>query len=317
MRFLTYARDGGRPRLGVALGDERLVDLLAAAPDESAFASMLDLIESGNAGLARARAVVERAQAAGASGEATFDLADVRLLAPIPQPRKNVFCVGLNYQSHVEANARALGLRPEVGDVPLFFTKTTTAVIGSGAPIHLDDRLTAKLDYEVELAIVIGKGGQWIDQADALDHVFGYTLVNDVSARDLQWRTTQMFIGKGLDTYCPVGPWIVDLDEAGDWSRFELVCRVNGEERQRDSAGAMIFSVPWIIAELSKGLTLEPGDIIATGTPGGCGYQLVPTRFLAPGDVVECSAEGLGTLVNPVVAVGSTGDRLAGVSEVS
>jgi 2-keto-4-pentenoate hydratase/2-oxohepta-3-ene-1,7-dioic acid hydratase in catechol pathway len=317
MRFLSYARDDGAPRLGVAIGDERVVDLLAAAPDEPAFASMLALIEAGCDGLARARAIIERTEATGASDAITFDLADVRLLAPIPHPRKNVFCVGLNYQSHVEANARALGLRPEVGEVPLFFTKTTTAVIGSGAAIHLDDRLTAKLDYEVELAIVIGTGGQWIDQADALDHVFGYTLVNDVSARDLQWRTTQMFIGKGLDTYCPVGPWIVDREAAGDWSRFELVCRVNGEERQRDSAGAMIFSVPWIIAELSKGLTLEPGDIIATGTPGGCGYQLVPTRFLAPGDVVECSADGLGSLVNPVEAVGAQDDPPARTAEVS
>ncbi len=314
MRFATFTRNDGRPSLGAILPDERVVDLTAAAAGDATFASMLALIEAGAAGLARAH---EMAESAATGGELALvcALADVRLLAPIPRPRKNVFCVGLNYQSHIEANALALGIRPEVGEVPLFFTKTTTAVVGTNAPIHLDARLTHMLDYEVELGVVIGEGGSWIDEADALDHVFGYTLVNDVSARDLQWRTSQMFIGKGLDTYCPIGPWIVDREEAGDPSRFELVCTVNGEERQRDTVAHLIFSVPWIIAELSKGLTLEPGDIIATGTPGGCGYQLTPPRFLAPGDVVECSAEGLGRLVNPIVGVDAMDARVGRSAE--
>jgi 2-keto-4-pentenoate hydratase/2-oxohepta-3-ene-1,7-dioic acid hydratase in catechol pathway len=266
---------------------------------------MLSFIAAGAPALDHARATADRVTAPGDATVrgATYDLGAVTLLAPIPRPIKNVFCVGLNYQSHIEANARALGIRPEVGEVPLFFTKPTSAVIGTDAPIHLDASITLKLDYEVELAVVIGVGGTWIEEADALDHVFGYTILNDVSARDLQWRTSQMFIGKGLDTYCPIGPWIVDAADAGDWSRFELTCRVNGEERQRDLAGNMIFSVPRIIAELSKGLTLEAGDIITTGTPGGCGYQLLPPQFLADGDVVECSAPGLGRLVNPVAAV--------------
>jgi len=299
MRFATFSHDDGPPRLGLILANERLLDLSADAGGDPAFASMLSLISAGSAGIARAEKASSRPDAATILGRS-----EVRLLAPIPRPPKNVFCVGLNYPSHVEANARALGIRPEVGDVPLFFSKPTTSVVGTDTPIRLDERITDKLDYEVELGIVIGKGGTWIDEDDALDHVFGYTLVNDVSARDVQWRTSQMFIGKGLDTYCPMGPWILTRAGSRDWSEFELRCRVNGEERQRDSTANLIFSVPRIIAELSKGLTLEPGDIISTGSPGGCGYQMIPPQFLKPGDFVECSAEGLGRLVNEVAATG-------------
>ena len=301
MRFATFSRDGGPPHVGLMIANERVVDLSAAATNDPTMASMVGLISAGPAAIARAEEILEKADVA-----MVLELTEVRLLAPIPRPTKNVFCVGLNYPSHVEANARALGICPEVGEVPLFFSKPPTSVIGTETPIRLDERITNKLDYEVELGIVIGKGGTWIDEADALDHVFGYTLVNDVSARDVQWRTSQMFIGKGLDTYCPMGPWIVARGGSRDWSAFELVCRVNGEERQRDSTANMIFSVPRIIAELSKGLTLEPGDIISTGSPGGCGYQMLPPQFLRSGDVVECSAEGLGGLVNAIAGIGET-----------
>lgn len=309
MRLATFSRSGGPSHLGVVLSSQRILDLTAMAPDDVTFSSMLALVDAGDSGLERVQAVVGRERSASPDvGRNVFPLREVRLQAPIPRPRKNIFCVGLNYLSHIEANARALGIRPEIGEVPLFFTKPPTAVIGPDEPIRLDERLTRKLDYEVELGVVIGKGGTWIDEADALDHIFGFTLVNDVSARDLQWRTSQMFIGKGLDTYCPIGPWIVDRAAAGDGSGFELICRVNGEERQRDSTASLIFPVPRIIAELSKGLTLDPGDIISTGTPGGCGYQLTPPRFLAAGDVLECSAEGLGRLVNPIAAWTPTGE---------
>jgi 2-keto-4-pentenoate hydratase/2-oxohepta-3-ene-1,7-dioic acid hydratase in catechol pathway len=303
MRLATFSTIDGAAHVGAVLSGDRMLDLTAFAPADPAFGSMLALIGSGADGLARASEAVAGADGltAGASTH-VVPLGSAEPLAPIPRPLKNVFCVGLNYPSHVEANARALGLRAEIAPVPHFFTKPPTAVIGSGGAIHLDARLTSKLDYEVELAIVIGRPGTWIDERDALDHVFGFTLLNDVSARDLQWRTSQMFYGKGLDTFCPIGPWIVDRAEAGDGRDIELICRVNGEERQRDSTSNMIFSVPRIIAELSKGLTLEAGDIITTGTPGGCGYQLVPPRFLQPGDVVECAAAPLGRLVNRVVA---------------
>jgi 2-keto-4-pentenoate hydratase/2-oxohepta-3-ene-1,7-dioic acid hydratase in catechol pathway len=303
MRLATFSHQDSRDRLGAMLSGERFLDLSAVGKGEPAFGSMLDFIAGGEAAAERARDLVDEAVDGGDGLDGhILPLSEVRLRAPIPRPRKNVFCVGLNYLSHVEANAQALGIRPEVGEVPLFFTKPATAVIGGGEPILLDRRLTQKLDYEVELAIVIGKGGTWIEELRAMEHVFGFTLINDVSARDLQWRTSQMFIGKGLDSFCPMGPVIVDRAEAGERADFELVCRVNGEERQRESAANLIFPVPRLIAELSKGLTLEPGDVISTGTPGGCGYQMTPARFLAVGDVVECSADGLGRLINQVAA---------------
>jgi 2-keto-4-pentenoate hydratase/2-oxohepta-3-ene-1,7-dioic acid hydratase in catechol pathway len=279
-----------------------MLDLTASSPADTAFSSMLALVAAGEPALERARELAERAADPADEVQAHVTaLRYVRLAAPVPRPPKNVFCVGLNYPSHVADNARALAIRPDVGEVPLFFTKPVSAVIGPDEAIRHDARLTAKLDYEVELGIVIGRGGDWIPEKEALDHVFGYTLLNDVSARDLQWRTSQMFIGKGLDSYCPMGPWIVDrasLDLAGG---IELTCRVNGELRQRDSTANMIFSAPRIVAELSKGLTLEPGDIISTGTPGGCGYQLSPPRFLGAGDLVDCFAAEIGHLSNPVV----------------
>jgi 2-keto-4-pentenoate hydratase/2-oxohepta-3-ene-1,7-dioic acid hydratase in catechol pathway len=306
MLFATFSRATGTERVGIVLGRDRILDLVAAAPDEPAFASMLELIAAGPPALDRARGELERIDRNGSvPADTVLQLADVRLHAPIPRPPRNVFCVGMNYRSHVEDNARALGVRAEVGDVPLFFSKPTSAVIGPGDPILLDARLTTKLDYEVELGIVIGRGGTWINEADALEHVFGYTIVNDVSARDLQWRTSQMFIGKGLDSYCPVGPWIVDPSEIAPPGRapaVDLRCLVNGELRQQDSTANLIFPVARIIAELSKGLTLEAGDIIATGTPGGCGYQLDPQHFLAVGDVVECRIDQIGSLVNRVAA---------------
>ncbi len=303
MRLATFRWDGSA-HVGAVLDDDRVVDLTGHAPDDPAFGSMVALIADQGGALARAHALVERAESNDSSAAGVISLADVELLAPIPRPTKNVFCVGLNYRSHVEANAAALGIRPDIPEVPLFFTKPPTAVIGPGASIVHDARATAKLDYEVELAIVIGHGGSWIPEADALEHVFGYTLVNDVSARDLQWRSTQMFFGKGQDTYCPVGPWIVDRVSlgAGDGSGVHIGARVNGEERQSDSTSELIFGVARIVSELSKGITLEPGDLIATGTPGGCGYQMVPPRFLEPGDVVEIWAEGIGSLKNPVRA---------------
>ena len=281
MQFATISIDGLSVHLGLVLPEARILDLTAAVPDDEAFTSMLDLIRAGDRGLERARRQLERIDADRAEASHVIGLDQVQLQAPIPRPQKNVFCVGMNYRSHVEQNARARGIRP-------------------GEPILLDKRLTRKLDWEVELGVVIGRGGTWIAESEALDHVFGFTLINDVSARDLQWRTSQMFIGKGLDSYCPIGPWVVERSETVDGSGFELICRVNAEEHQRDSTANLIFPIPRIIAELSKGLTLEPGDIIATGTPGGCGYQLTPPQFLSVGDVVECEAEGIGRLANPV-----------------
>jgi 2-keto-4-pentenoate hydratase/2-oxohepta-3-ene-1,7-dioic acid hydratase in catechol pathway len=191
--------------------------------------------------------------------------------------------VGLNFRSHVEQNAIALGQPIEIPDIPLFFSKPVTAVTGPDTPIKLDERLTSKLDWEVELTMVIGTGGTWIGEDEAKRHIFGYTIANDVSARDLQWRTSQFLYGKGQDTYCPLGPVIVTADEVPDLDDIEVELLVNGEVMQRESAGHMLFRPERVIAELSKGITLEPGDVITLGTPDGCGYQMVPPRFLKAG----------------------------------
>jgi 2-keto-4-pentenoate hydratase/2-oxohepta-3-ene-1,7-dioic acid hydratase in catechol pathway len=296
MRLATFARAGADPHLGALVEDDRIVDLTAAG--DRALVSLQSLVEAGPAALETARALA----AEGVDGH-VHALADVLLLAPFPRPRKNVYCVGLNFRSHVQQNAEALGMPFEIPDVPLFFSKPVTAVIGPDAQIALDPRLTGKLDYEVELAVVIGRGGTWIDREAAREHIFGYTLVNDISARDLQWRTSQFLYGKGLDTYCPMGPIVVTRDELPDVDEVLIELYVNGEQRQSERAGNMLFPAEVAIAELSKGITLDAGDVISLGTPGGCGYQLVPPVFLRDGDRVECRAAGIGTLTNHVAEV--------------
>lgn len=300
MKFVTFTHHSTQPHLGILVSEEQVLDLSAAA-GEPALASLLDLIDSGAPGLQLARAWADKA-ATGEAGAIVHlrPLSDVQLLAPIPRPRKNVYCVGLNYRSHVEQNAAALGQDVELPEVPLFFSKPVTAVVGPGEAIRLDPRLTSKLDYEVELAIVIGRGGQWIDTSEAMDHVFGYTIANDVSARDLQFRTSQFLYGKGQDTYCPLGPCVATTDELEDLNEIDVDLLVNGELRQSEPAGNMLFSPAEVISWLSQGITLEPGDIITLGTPGGCGYQLTPPQFLQPGDIVECRISRLGSLINPV-----------------
>ncbi|WP_019926770.1 fumarylacetoacetate hydrolase family protein [Nocardia sp. BMG111209] len=299
MRFVTFDRDGGT-HLGVHVADGDILDLTTGSGGDPVFGSLLSLLDGGPDALAQAR---KRAEAAQIGDENVCRATDVVLRSPIPRPRKNVFCVGMNYRSHVEQNARALGLPVEIPDIPLFFSKPVTAVVGPGEPIILDPRLTEKLDYEVELTMIIGRGGTWISEADAPGHIFGYTLADDVSARDLQSRTSQFFYGKGQDSYCPLGPAVVTADEIGDLAAVETELLVNGEVRQRESAGNMIFSPAAVISHLSRGITLEPGDIVTLGTPGGCGYQMTPPVFLRDGDVVECRATGIGSLVNPVTAI--------------
>jgi 2-keto-4-pentenoate hydratase/2-oxohepta-3-ene-1,7-dioic acid hydratase in catechol pathway len=289
-------------RLG-AVVDGWVVDLYRNNEETLGLSSMLALIDHGQAAVDRAAELVRQARGGQAGGPRSFPLEEVGLLAPFPMPRRNVFCVGLNFASHVEQNAAARGEPVVLPDIPLFFTKPTTAVIGTGASLRLDHRLTQQLDYEVELAVVLSNGGTWLDEADAMSHVLGFTLLNDVSARDLQWRTSQFFYGKGLDSFCPLGPAIVTLDELPAWQDLVLELSVNGELRQKEKAGNMLFSPARALAELSKGITLLPGDVVSLGTPGGCGYQLDPPRFLQPGDVVVCRTQGIGELVNDVVDV--------------
>lgn len=227
----------------------------------------------------------------------TWRIQEVRLRAPVAPPR-NVFCLGQNYREHVRESPTPR----EEPTQPVWFTKTTTAIADPDADIPIDPTLVTHLDWEVELAVVIGKGGRNIPEDRALEHVYGYTVLNDLSARNLQFsRGGQWFYGKSLDGLCPVGPVLVTREEIPDPQALELRLRVNGEERQRGSTRDMIFPVSIAIADLSRGITLLPGDVIATGTPAGVGMGMRPPRFLQDGDVVEAEVVGIGVLRNRIV----------------
>ena len=233
---------------------------------------------------------------------AVDDLSSVTLLAPVPRPLRNVFCIGKNYREHVAEFAGSgydTTASTDVPEHPIVFTKPPSAVIGTGADIDPHTALTSELDYEGELAVVIGRGGRSIRRDDAMAHVWGYTIVDDITARDLQHRHRQWFLGKGLDTTCPMGPWVVTAEEI-DVADLEVRTTVNGELRQHGRVGDLIFDIPTLIETISAGITLEPGDIISTGTPAGVGIGFDPPRFLQPGDVVAITIDEIGTLTNQV-----------------
>ncbi|HSH41667.1 MAG TPA: fumarylacetoacetate hydrolase family protein [Arenicellales bacterium] len=232
--------------------------------------------------------------------KATLPLDRIELLAPIPRPAKNIMCLGLNYADHVAETSAAAERDSKLPEHPIVFTKNVTSVTGPGSAIPFNPAASEQLDWEVELAVIIGRSGYAIDPGQAMEHVFGYTIINDVSARDLQFRHKQFFIGKSLDGACPMGPWIVTADEIADPHALSLRCDVNGVTKQESSTRHMIFDIPTIIATLSRGMTLEAGDIIATGTPDGVGFARTPPEFLKPGDEVVCEIEGIGVLRNGV-----------------
>lgn len=226
----------------------------------------------------------------------------LRLAAPVMPPR-NVICVGRNYLEHAKEGAAALGLDLKLPSVPTFFTKATTAVADPDAELHLQAGVSPQYDFEAELAVVIGERCTDVAEADALRAVFGYTCLNDVTARDLQRAHGQWFRGKSLDMTCPIGPWIVDAADIGDPQDLAISMRVNGVEKQHSSTAKMIFSIARLVAELSRGMTLLPGDVIATGTPEGVGFARTPPEFLTDGDAMEVTIENVGTLRN-VVRIG-------------
>ncbi|HZC06379.1 MAG TPA: fumarylacetoacetate hydrolase family protein [Ktedonobacterales bacterium] len=308
MRIASFRASEGGVRLGVAR-DGEMVDLAHAAATLNApeareapdiLRDMLALITSGPQALERVRQLAQRAP-----DESAIKLSGAQLLAPIPRPSKNILCVGRNYAEHAAESLRAAGEQAPVGQQrPNIFTKAVTTVIGPHDDIPLDASVTQKLDWEVELAVVIGSAGRHIRREDALSHVFGYTVLNDLSARDLQHAPgLQWFTGKSLDGSCPMGPWIVTADEIPDPTTLHLTLTVNGAIKQADTTAHMIFDVPTIIASLSEVMTLEPGDIIATGTPAGVGHARVPQEYLKPGDVMETAIDAIGALRNNVVAV--------------
>lgn len=282
MRFVNIERRGyGEP--GVISGDE-IIGVKGAG-----FHDLLSVIAGGAECIDRvSRWIVNP------PGGERLDVATTRLLAPIPRPPK-IVCIGLNYRDHAAESNMAI---PET---PTVFSKYPTSVIGPGQPIVLPKNST-KPDYEAEFAVVIGKGGRHIPEAHWRDHVFGYTIINDVSARDFQMATSQWMIGKTFDTFCPMGPAIVTADEIPDPHRLGISLSIGAETLQDSNTSNLIFDVPKIIAYLSSVFTLEPGDVIATGTPAGVGFARKPPRFLREGDEVRVKIDGIGELVNPVIA---------------
>jgi len=267
MRLVTFSVDG-KPEAGVLAGDK----VTGFGKD------MLSVIASGN--------VVPTGS--------VYDLKNVRMLAPIPRPPK-LICIGLNYLDHAKETGQ------QVPDVPTVFNKFTNIVIGPGESIVLPNASKAP-DYEAEMAIVIGPGGRNIPASKAMDHVFGYTIVNDVSARDIQSATSQWLLGKTCDTFAPMGPWIVTADEIANPHVLDIWLEIDGQRLQNSNTRELIFKIPRLIEYISSVVTLEPGDVIATGTPGGIGFKRNPQRLLKPGDEVVIHVEGIGELRNPVVA---------------
>lgn len=303
MRLVTYRSSiEAAARLGVIDGDLVVdVETLGDAAGVPMPDSMLGLIDLGPVALDRLRELLDAGQDRLMPGIA-LPLANVRLLAPIPRPRKNIFGIGLNYVEHVEESARTLDTARDLPKQPVIFTKPPTTVIGPGDAIEHNAAITRQLDWEVELAAIIGRTARRVTKESALGHVFGYSVMIDVSARDNR-RAGQWVYSKGQDTYAPFGPCIVTADEIPDPQALDLWLTVNGEEKQRSNTRHMLFDVAHLIADISAGITLEPGDIIATGTPEGVGAGRDPQEWLWPGDVVTACVEGIGTIRHPVVAV--------------
>ena len=291
MRLVTFEHDG-QVRIGALTEEGDVVDLSA---DPELPHTMVDFVASGDPALARAATLV--AHGRGVPGD------QVRLLAPI-RPRNNVMCIGKNYLEHAKEFAGSgfdASQKQSVPTHPVVFTKAISSIIGPGDPIDVSADATQTTDYEGELAVVVGRGGTRIPAEDAWDHVYGYTVVNDMTVRELQKRHVQFFLGKSAATYCPMGPQIVTRDEVDDVTALWVRTRVNGEERQAAPVADLIFSIPTLMEAISTSVLLQPGDIIATGTPAGVGIGFDPPKYVAPGDVIEVTVDRVDTLVNPAV----------------
>ena len=300
MRFVTFSTtEQGPSILGLVVDGSTVIDLCRALAGSITVPERL--IDYIAAGPALHESVRDAVAGAGAwPSDVAFPLADVTLRAPL-RPGK-IVGVGLNYVEHVEESSRTLDTAKELPTRPVLFSKPGTAVVGPGEPIQHNGAMTQQLDWECELAVVMGQVARNVSEAQALDYVFGYSIVNDISARD-QRRSGQWFFSKGQDSYAPFGPMIVTTDEITDPHTLRLSLTVNGDQRQDGNSRHMLFKIPVLIADITSGVTLEPGDVIATGSPQGVGAAMDPPTFLQPGDVVACTIEGIGTLENPVAAV--------------
>ncbi len=263
--------------------------------------SMLELIDAGQPMLDAISNAIRTANE-NILASCSLPLKEVKLLAPIPKPRKNIIGIGLNYTEHVAESARALDTSNQLPDKPVIFSKPPTAVTGTNTDILHNTQLTQQLDWEVELAVIIGKKGKYVKREDALDYVFGYTVINDISARDCR-RAGQWIVSKGQDTFAPMGPVLVTADEIADPHNLDLHLKLNGREMQRSNTKFMLFNINELIEDLSTVFTLEPGDIIATGTPAGVGAGRDPQQWMWDGDIVEATVEGIGTITNRVRSI--------------
>ncbi|KQU89778.1 hydrolase [Variovorax sp. Root318D1] len=289
MRIATFTSEGHR-KVGLVSADGKTVTPLELTQAQ-ADSGVLTLIE----------ALAEGGSLPEAAGPAV-SLGDVMLDAPLPKPRRNLWCVGRNYHAHAKELAASVfkdnALKTD--EWPIVFTKVPECVVGPHDDVLVPSEVSTQIDYEAELAVVIGKGGKNIMRSAAMSHVFGYTVVNDVTARDVQMRHGQWDLGKSFDTFCPMGPWIVTADEF-DGTRTRVRCWVNGELRQDGPTENMIFDIPMLIETVSRGITLYPGDVIATGTPAGVGMGMSPPRYLRAGDVVRVEIDRLGAIENKFV----------------
>jgi 2-keto-4-pentenoate hydratase/2-oxohepta-3-ene-1,7-dioic acid hydratase in catechol pathway len=290
MRLVTFQTQAGTIHIGALRADDHEIVVL-----DSVAPSMLALIDGGAEALAQAKSAL-------AAAANVVARADVRLLSPIPRPKQNVMCLGMNYVAHAIESLRARGSEIKLPEFPVFFTKALNTVCGDGDSVPLDPNVTSQLDYEVELAYVFGRTAKNVKKADALDYVFGYTILNDISARDLQNRHQQFFKGKSLDNSGPIGPCIVTADEIPDPATLAIKLRLNGELRQSSHTGDLIFDIPSGIEYLTLGTTIEAGQIVCTGTPAGVGMGLTPPAYMKAGDVVEAEIEKIGVLTNHIVA---------------
>jgi 2-keto-4-pentenoate hydratase/2-oxohepta-3-ene-1,7-dioic acid hydratase in catechol pathway len=300
LRLLTFADESGSPRLGFVRSDGQVADVAKAAyqagvPLGFDGSSIFALINAGPQGLAELRALASSEVHSG------IKLEDLRILPPIPKLTRNVYCVGWNYLEHFEEGKKDRDPAQKLPDHPVFFTKAVNTLNGPFDPIPYDASISEQIDWEVELAVIIGKGGRNIREDAAGEHIFGYTVLNDTTGRDIQRSRHggQWFKGKSLDGHGPMGPWIIPAKDL-DRDNLRLILRVNGVVKQNGNTKDMYFKVPRIIAELSRGLTLEPGDVIATGTPSGVGMGRTPPEFLKPGDVMESEIVEIGTMRNVI-----------------
>lgn len=299
MKLATYTINNSEAKLGIVHNDTLIdVETLGFKSNENFPNSMLALIDAGLEQVEKIAAVIKNASE-NIIASSSVAMHEVTLLAPIPTPRKNIIGIGLNYTEHVAESARTLDTSNELPQKPVIFSKPPTAVTATHTNVLLNPKLTQQLDWEVELAVVIGKKGKYVPNAQAMDYVFGYTVINDISARDCR-RAGQWIVSKGQDTFAPMGPFLVTKDAIENPHDLNLSLTVNGIEKQNSNTKFLLFNINDLIEDLSTVFTLEPGDIIATGTPAGVGAGRNPQEWLKDGDVIEATVEGIGTLVNTV-----------------